>query len=369
MIPFNRPYLNGSELDHIKAVLSSDKYSGDGAATKAATQSLRELTGAKKVLLTTSCTHALEMAALLMDISPGDEVIMPSFTFVSTANPFVLRGARIVFIDIHPDSMNINESLIRAAITPRTRAIVPVHYAGVSCNMKLIMEIAKEHNLVVIEDAAQCIDAYDEKIHLGTIGHLGALSFHDTKNINCGEGGALLINDEKFFERAEIIREKGTNRSKFLRGEVDKYTWVDMGSSYLVSDLNAAFLLAQLESVKDVTARRMGLWNRYVERLKGRIEFTAETSTRHNAHIFFIKLADIDERQALMDHLRLKKIYTTFHYVPLHSAEAGIKSGRFHGEDRYTTKESERLLRLPLFYSLTVEQVDQVCDEILSFVK
>lgn len=373
-IPFNKPFISGEEEKNIVGLLhDNNTLSGDGYYTKECHKAIGELTKCSKVLLTTSCTHSLEMAALLIDIKPGDEVIMSSFTFVSTANPFVLRGAKIVFVDIRPDTMNINENLIEAAITSKTRAIVPVHYGGVACDMDKIMSIAKSYNLIVVEDAAQCINAYYDNRHLGTIGHLGAISFHDTKNIHCGEGGCLLINDEKLIERAEIIREKGTNRAKFLRGEIDKYTWVDQGSSYLPSELNAAFLLAQLEKLKEVTANRLESWGHYRAlfaslKQEGIIDWQeVPEGCMHNGHIFYIKLKDIDQRQELIDRLKSNGISAVFHYVPLHSATAGVKFGRFHGEDIFTTKESERLLRLPMWYGLKFH--NEISNEIFRIIK
>ena len=358
MIPFNVPLITGNEEVYLAEVIKNGKYSGDGIFTKHCHAWLEATTQCKKALLTTSCTHALEMAALLIDIQPGDEVIMSSFTFVSTANPFVLRGARVKFVDIRPNTMNIDENLIEAAITEKTRAIVPMHYAGIGCEMDKIMELANKYSLWVIEDAAQCLLAYYQGRHLGSIGHLGAISFHDTKNIQCGEGGTLLINDLELWRRAEILREKGTNRSAFLRGEIDKYTWVDQGSSYLPSELNAGFLYAQLERAREVTERRRSLWNKYYELLtpladQGLIGLpTLPNNTEHNGHIFYIKLKDIEQRQEVIDGLKQQGIYTVFHYIPLHSALAGKSFGEFICEDRYTTKESERLLRLPMYYDL-----------------
>ena len=327
----------------------------------------------KHVMLTTSCTHALEMAAYLSDIQPGDEVIMPSYTFVSTADAFVLRGARIVFVDIRPDTMNIDEKLIEAAITEKTRAIVPVHYAGVACEMDKIMEIAKKYNLKVIEDAAQGVDACYKGKALGTIGDFGCYSFHETKNYTMGEGGALLFQDDRYQERAEILREKGTDRSKFFRGQVDKYRWMDFGSSYLPSELNAAYLYAQLEARDRIFHKRMEIYNYYNENLaplaaQGKVEqpyVPAECS--HNAHMYYLKVRNMDVRTQLLEYLREKGIYSVFHYIPLHSSPAGMKFGRFSGEDVYTTRESERLLRLPMFYNLDMESVKYVTDTILAF--
>ncbi|MFY0599379.1 MAG: dTDP-4-amino-4,6-dideoxygalactose transaminase [Cyclobacteriaceae bacterium] len=366
-MPFNKPLILGSEQKHIDELIrSGGKISGDGFYTKKCGELLQNLTAAQKVLLTTSCTHAMEMAALLINIQPGDEVIMSSFTFVSTANPFVLRGAKIVFVDIRPDTMNIDETLIEAAITPKTKAIVPVHYGAVACDMNKIMAIAEENDLWVIEDAAQCIDAYHNEKHLGTIGHLGAFSFHDTKNIHCGEGGCLLINDASLVGRAEILREKGTNRAEFIRGEIDKYTWVDQGSSYLPSELNAAFLLAQLESVKVVTPNRLDSWGKYREFLgdskdSGKIDWQIVPSgCSHNGHLFYVKLSDIEKRQEVIDKLKGHQISAFFHYIPLHTAVAGKKFGRFVGKDRFTTKESQRLLRFPIWYGMEADLIGKL---------
>ncbi len=358
MIQFNVPPFVGKELNYIKEAIESKKICGDGAFTKKCNKWLEEQYKTSKALLTTSCTHALEMAALLSDIQPGDEVIMPSYTFVSTADAFALRGAKVVFVDIRPDTFNINEQLIEAAITPRTKAIVPVHYAGVGCEMDVIMDIAKRYHLYVVEDAAQGIQSTYKGQALGTIGDYGCFSFHETKNLSMGEGGALLIKDPKNVERAEIIREKGTNRSKFFRGEIDKYTWMDAGSSYLPSELNAAYLYAQLECADTVFKDRMETWETYYEHLKeleenGHVELPVipEYCT-HNAHMFYIKAKDLDERSELISYLKANGIGAVFHYIPLHSAPAGRKYGRFHGEDIYTTKESERIVRLPLYYGI-----------------
>lgn len=373
MIPFNKPLIVGKEQEYLAQVFSSIKFCGDGSYTKKCNDWFVKKTGTKKALLTTSCTHAIEMAAILSNIKEGDEVIMSSFTFVSTANAFVLRGAKIVFIDIRPDTQNIDEDLIESAITSKTKAIVPVHYAGIACEMDKIMELAKKHNLFVIEDAAQGVMSTYKNKPLGTIGHFGCYSFHETKNYHCGEGGAILINEEKYAERAEIIREKGTNRSKFFRGQVDKYSWVDMGSSYLPSELNAAFLYAQLENADDINNKRLSIWNQYFQLLKpmqerGLLElpFIPKHCT-HNAHMFYIKVKNIVERQHLIDFLKVNEINTVFHYIPLHSAEAGLKFGRFHGSDTFTTKESERLLRLPFFYDLKNEEIEYVCSKIVEF--
>lgn len=375
MINFNVPPYTGKEMDYIKQAVERQKICGDGEFTKKCNAWIEEKTGTKKCLLTTSCTHATELAALLSDIKAGDEVIMPAYTFVSTADAFVLRGAVPVFVDVRPDTMNIDEKLIEAAITEKTKAIVPVHYAGVSCEMDTIMDIAKRYNLIVIEDAAQGIMSTYKGQALGTFGEFGCFSFHETKNYSMGEGGALLIRDEKYIEEAEIIREKGTNRSKYFRGQIDKYTWVNFGSSYLPSDMNAAYLYAQLELADEINDARMAAWNRYYENLKpladaGKIElpYVPEYCT-HNAHMFYIKTADLEERTALINHLKANDILAVFHYIPLHTAPAGLKYGRFHGEDKYTTKESERLLRLPMFYKLTPEQVDYICEKVKEFYR
>lgn len=373
MITFNVPPFTGKEMDYIKECVQNQKICGDGVYTKKCNEWIEKKTGTTKALLTTSCTHALEMAALLADIQPGDEVIMPAYTFVSTADAFVLRGAVPVFVDIRPDTMNIDENLIEAAITDKTKAIAPVHYAGVSCEMDKIMELAAKYNLIVIEDAAQGIMASYKGRALGTIGDFGCFSFHETKNYSMGEGGALLIQDEKDVETAEIIREKGTNRSKFYRGQIDKYTWVDFGSSYLPSDMNAAYLYAQLEMAKEINDARLACWERYYDKLtplaqSGKIELpVVPEGCVHNAHMFYIKAKDVEERTALIDYLKSKEVMSVFHYIPLHTAPAGLKFGRFHGEDKYTTKESERLTRLPMFYGLTLEQVDYICEQVKSF--
>ena len=375
MIPFNVPPVYGTEEEKIHEVILSHKICGDGEFTNKCHQWIEANTGCAKALLTTSCTHALEMAALLCRIQPNDEIIMPSYTFVSTANAFVLRGAKIVFVDIRPDTMNIDETKIEGAITDKTKAIAPVHYAGVSCEMNKIMEIAKKYNLYVIEDTAQGIMASYHGKALGTFGDFGCYSFHETKNYSMGEGGALLIDDEKFIDEAEIIREKGTNRSQFWRGKVDKYRWIDFGSSYLPSELNAAYLFAQLEHAQEIYDDRMKTWNRYhagLQDLKedGKIELpVVPEGCVHNAHMYYIKVKDIDERQRMIKYLKEKDIETVFHYIPLHSAPAGLKWGRFHGEDQYTTRESERLLRLPMFYKLPPDDVDRVVYAIKEFYK
>ena len=373
MINFNVPPFTGKEMEYMKEAVEAQKICGDGQFTKKCNQWMEEKTGTKKALLTTSCTHATELAALLAKVKPGDEVIMPSFTFVSTADAFVLRGAIPVFVDIRPDTMNIDEKKIEAAITEKTVGIVPVHYAGVSCEMDTIMDIAKKHNLWVIEDAAQGIMSTYKGKALGTIGDFGCFSFHETKNYSMGEGGALLIQDEKYIEDAEIYREKGTNRSKFFRGQIDKYTWVDYGSSYLPSDLNAAYLWAQLEMAEEINEHRLACWNRYYENLKelqdeGKITLPIiPEGCVHNAHMFYLKSKDLEERTKFIDFMKEKGILTVFHYIPLHSAPAGVKYGRFQGEDEYTTKESERLVRLPMYYSLTLEEVDQISNAVKEF--
>ena len=373
MINFNVPPFTGKEMDYIKIAVENQKICGDGQFTKKCNTWIEERTGTEKCLLTTSCTHATEMAALLAEIKPGDEVIMPSYTFVSTADAFVLRGATAVFVDIRPDTMNIDETKIEAAITDKTKAIVPVHYAGVSCEMDTIMDIAKRHNLVVIEDAAQGVMSSYKGKALGTIGDYGCFSFHETKNYSMGEGGALLIQNPDMIEAAEIIREKGTNRSKFFRGQIDKYTWVNYGSSYLPSDMNAAYLYAQLEMADEINNARLYIWNRYYEGLKelaeiGKLELpVVPEGCVHNAHMFYIKAKDLEERTALISYLKENEILAVFHYIPLHSAPAGLKYGRFHGEDVYTTKESERLCRLPLYYGLTEEQVDYIISKVKAF--
>ncbi len=375
MIDFNIPPYIGKELNYIQEAVESGKICGDGAFTKKCSDWMEKRYGAKKVLLTTSCTHALEMAAHLAKIQPGDEVILPSYTFVSTADAFVLRGAKLVFVDIRPETMNLDERLIEEAITEKTKAILPVHYAGVACEMDTIMEIAKKRHLFVVEDAAQGIESSYKGKALGTIGDFGCYSFHETKNYSMGEGGALLIQDQEYIEKAEVLREKGTNRSRFFRGEIDKYTWVDFGSSYLPSELNAAYLWAQLESAEQIFNDRMATWNFYHESLKDLEE--KEKIVRpyippyasHNAHMYYIKTKDMEERTRLIRFLKEKGIHCVFHYIPLHSSEAGKKFGTFYGEDRYTTKESERLLRLPMYYGMKERDRQYVVEEIHNFYK
>lgn len=372
-IRFNVPPFTGKEYDYVRQAVENQKICGDGEFTKKANSWFENRTGTAKCLMTTSCTHATELAAILADIQPGDEIIMPSFTFVSTANAFVLRGGVPVFVDIRPDTMNIDETLIEAAITEKTRAIVPVHYAGVACEMDTIMDIARRHNLVVIEDAAQGVLASYKGQALGSIGDYGCYSFHETKNYSMGEGGALLIKDPANVERAEIIREKGTDRSKYYRGQVDKYRWQDFGSSYLPSELNVAYLYAQLEMADDINEARLARWNQYFELLKpladaGKIELqTIPEGCVHNAHMFWLKTAGEKECAALREFLKEYDILAVSHYVPLHSAPAGVKYGRFCGEDRYTTKESERLLRLPMYYGLTEEEAAFVAEKVKEF--
>lgn len=375
-ISFNVPPYIGTEMKYVEeAITKNHKICGDGPFTKRCNAWLEEKTGTARALLTTSCTHATEMAALLSDIKEGDEVIMPSYTFVSTADAFVLRGAVPVFVDIRPDTMNIDETKIEAAITEKTKAIVPVHYAGVSCEMDTIIDLAEKYDLKVIEDAAQGIMSTYKGKPLGTIGDYGCYSFHETKNYSMGEGGALLIRDGKEAERAEIIREKGTNRAKFFRGQIDKYTWVDAGSSYLPSDVNAAYLMAQLDAADMIFEDRMNSWNLYYRLLKplkekGKIELpVVPENCTHNAHMFYIKTKDLEERTALIKCLKRKDIQAVFHYIPLHSAPAGQKFGRFHGEEVYTTKESERLTRLPMFYGLKEDEIYSVVDAIKEFYR
>lgn len=373
MIVFNVPPYTGNEITYIAQAVEKQKICGDGEFTKKCNAWIEKKTGTGKCLLTTSCTHATELAALLAQVGPGDEIIMPAYTFVSTADAFVLRGATPVFIDIRPDTMNIDEKLIEAAVTEKTKAIVPVHYAGVACEMDTIMDIAKRHNLFVIEDAAQGIMSTYKGRSLGTIGDFGAFSFHETKNYSMGEGGALLIRDEKYIEEAEILREKGTNRSKFFRGQIDKYTWVNYGSSYLPSDMNAAYLWAQLEMADAINEHRLSLWNQYYEELaplqeKGILELPhIPEGCVHNAHMFYIKAKDLEERTELLKFLKENGILAVFHYIPLHTAPAGLKYGRFHGEDVYTTKESERLCRLPMFYKLTSGEVSYITGKVKEF--
>lgn len=375
MIPFNIPPYVGNEMKYMQDAVNNHKICGDGIFTKKCNQWLEDRFKTEKALLTTSGTHALEMSALLLDIGPGDEVIMPSFTFVSTADAFVLRGAKIIFVDIRPDTMNIDENLISNAITDKTKAIVPVHYAGVACEMDTIMGIAEDNRLYVVEDAAQGVMSEYKGKALGTIGDFGCYSFHETKNYSMGEGGALLIKDKQYMEKAEIIREKGTNRSQFFRGQIDKYTWVEAGSSYLPSDLNAAYLYAQLEKADEINENRCKIWNFYYRGLSeleqgGYIELPSiPKECKHNAHMFYIKAKDLEQRGQLISFLKTKGIMPAFHYVPLHSSVAGKKYGEFCGDDVYTTKESERLLRLPMYYNMSQSDQEAVVCRIQEFYK
>ncbi len=374
-MPFNIPPYVGTEMKYIEKAIDNRKICGDGEFTQKCNKWLEEKLGTKKALLTTSCTHATEMAALLCNIKAGDEIIMPSYTFVSTANAFVLRGAKIIFIDIRQDTLNIDETLIEAAITEKTKAIVPVHYAGVSCEMDTIMEISNKYKLFVIEDAAQGIASTYKQKPLGTIGDYGCLSFHETKNLSMGEGGAILIKDESNIEEAEIIREKGTNRSRFYRGQIDKYTWVAAGSSYLPSDVNAAYLWAQMEKSDEIYADRMRSWNQYDTMLqplkeKGLVNlpFIPKECT-HNAHMFYLKTKDLKERTDFIQYMKENDILTVFHYIPLHSSPAGKQFGTFFGQDKYTTKESDRLVRLPLYYGMKEKEIEKVVNAVNKFYK
>ena len=371
MIPFNVPPATGKEEKYIAQAIANRKICGDGEFTKKCNAWLENKFKAKKVLLTTSGTTALEMAAILCNVQPGDEVILPSYTFCSTADAFVQRGAKLVFVDIRPDTMNIDEKLIEKAITPKTKVIVAVHYAGVACEMDTIMDIARRHNLKVVEDAAQAVMSKYKGRYCGTIGDFGCYSFHETKNYSMGEGGAIVINDEKYIEQAEIIREKGTNRSKFWRGEIDKYTWVDYGSSYLPSELNAAYLWPQLEMAEEINDSRLKIWNRYNEAFKtlnDRIELPfIPDGCVHNAHMFYIKCKDLEERTKFISYMKENGIGCVFHYIPLHSSPAGVRFGRFFEEDVYTTKESERLVRLPLWYGMGEEDQMKVIEAVKEF--
>jgi dTDP-4-amino-4,6-dideoxygalactose transaminase len=363
-LPFNRPHMTGRELSYIAQAHANGHLAGDGAFTKKCNAWLEKNTGTPRALLTQSCTAALDMAAILCDLNPGDEVIMPSFTFVSTANAFVLRGAVPVFVDVRPDTLNIDETKIEAAITPRTKAIVPVHYAGVSCEMDAIMDIAGKHKMLVIEDAAQGVTARYRGRALGTIGHMGTLSFHETKNVISGEGGALLVNDRRFLARAEIIREKGTNRCQFFRGEVDKYTWVDIGSSYLPSELIAAFLWAQFEEAEGITQRRIALWKAYHAAFReaeaaGRVRRPIiPAQCEHNAHMYYLLLPSAEKRTAFIEQLKREDIHCVFHYVPLHSSPAGKCFARHHGDMAVTDSLADRLVRLPLWLGIEESQHD-----------
>ena len=373
MIPFNKPPVLGTELAYIDQATQNRKLSGDGPFTKKCSEWIEQTTGSPRAFLTTSGTHALELAALLLKIAPGDEVILPSFTFSSTAAAFALRGARLVFIDIRPDTLNIDERLIEPAITKHTRGILPVHYAGVGCEMDTMTDIANQYNLAIVEDAAQAVLSTYKGRALGSIGDIGCYSFHESKNLSMGEGGAILLKDPGMFEHAEILREKGTDRSQVFRGEADRYTWLELGSSYLPSELSAAFLYAQLEQAERITRDRLNSWNTYYAGLQhleqtGRLHLpTVPEGCTHNAHMFYIKLKNGDERTRLIAHLKDREIMSVFHYIPLHSAKAGRKYGRFHGTDHYTTRESSRVLRLPLYYGLKPEECTQVVEAIEGF--
>ena len=373
MINFNIPPFTGKEFDYMQEAVKNMKICGDGPFTKKCDEWMEKRFNAKKVMLTTSGSSALDMAAMLCGIQPGDEVILPSFTFSSTANSFVLAGAKLVFVDIRPDTMNIDEKKIEAAITDRTRVICPVHYAGVACEMDTIMDIARRHNLLVVEDAAQGVMSTYKGQALGTIGDFGCYSFHETKNYSMGEGGAIVINNEKYIEKAEILREKGTNRSQFYRGQVAKYNWVDFGDSYLASDLNAAYLWAQLEMADEINNNRLATWNTYYEAFKpleekGIIELpTIPDGCVHNAHMFYIKCKDLETRQKFISFMKENDILCVFHYVPLHSAPAGLKFGRFVGEDEHTTADSDRLVRLPLYYNIDSSDVNEIINTVRRF--
>lgn len=371
MIHFNVPPFVGTEFKYMQEAVENHKICGDGPFTKKCNEWLEKRFHAKKVMLTTSGSTALDMAAMLCDLKPGDEVILPSFTFSSTANAFVLVGARLVFVDIRPDTMNIDESKIEKAITDRTKVICPVHYAGVACEMDTIMDIANRYNLMVVEDAAQGVMSTYKGKALGTIGDFGCFSFHETKNYSMGEGGAIIINDEKYIERAEILREKGTNRSQFFRGQVAKYNWVDFGDSYLQSDLNAAYLWAQLQVADEINRNRLMTWHEYwtaFQGIKDKVELpTIPENCVHNAHMFYIKCNDLETRQAYIRFMRERDILCVFHYVPLHSAPAGIRFGRFNGADNYTTKDSDRLVRLPLYYNIEKGDLQKVIDSTIEF--
>ena len=373
MIPFNVPPCTGNEMKYIEEAIASHKICGDGAFTRRCNEWMEKRFHAHKVLLTTSGTTALDMASLLCDLKPGDEVILPSFTFSSSATAFAIYGAKLVFVDVRPDTMNIDETKIEDAITEKTRVILAMHYAGVACEMDTIMDIARRHGLLVVEDAAQGVMSSYKGKALGTIGDFGCYSFHETKNYSMGEGGAVLVNNPAYVERAEILREKGTNRSKFFRGQVDKYTWVDIGDSFLPSELNAAYLWAQLEMADEINNDRLASWQRYWDAFQdlaaaGRVTLpTIPADCVHNAHMFYIKCKDLAERTALISFLKERDILAVFHYVPLHSAPAGLRFGRFCGEDRYTTAESDKLLRLPLYYKLTIEDQDRVIKAVRDF--
>lgn len=372
-IPFNKAVYLPEALEYVKDVVKSSKIAGDGKYTKLCSEWMENKFKAKKVLMTTSCTAALEMTAILLDIKEGDEIIMPSYTFVSTANAFVLRGAKIIFVDIRPDTMNIDDRKIENAITSRTKAIVVVHYAGVSCEMDSIMKISRKYDIPVVEDAAQGVMASYNGKALGTIGDLGCYSFHETKNYTMGEGGALVINNDKYIERAEILREKGTNRTRFYRGEIDKYSWVDIGSSFLPSEFNVSYLYGQLEKAEEINDNRLETWRTYnkafnlLEKDK-KVELPyIPYGCEHNAHMYYLKCTDVNERQNFIDYMKSKGVLCVFHYVPLHSSKAGIQFGKFSSEDKYTTKESERLVRLPMYYNLDKKDLNYIIDNVLYF--
>jgi len=373
MIKFNEALITGYEKKFINQALDQKSHAGDGPFSHKSSEELISLSKSKLVLLTPSCTHSLELAAILCDIKNGDEVIMPSYTFVSTANAFALRGAKIVFVDVDSKTMNIDLNMVERSINQKTKVIVPVHYGGTSCDMDELMALASKNNLLVVEAAAQGINSYYKKSHLGSIGDLGCLSFHETKNLHCGEGGALLVNNGKFIERSEIIRQKGTNRNQFLRGIVDKYTWVDLGSSYLLNEISSAFLYGQLQKLSDSTNYRLDLWNRYYDNLSMfcdkanfQIPYVPDYNS-HNAHIFYIKLENISQRNQMIEYLKSNDIEAVFHYIPLHDSKPGSKYGIFAGDDKNTTSGSERLLRLPLHYNLSVSDIDLICDKVSDF--
>ena len=373
MIKFNIPLVTGYEKSSINSVLDKKDYAGDGSFTHKTSSKLNDLVSSEMSLLTPSCTHALELAALLCNIKKGDEVIMPSYTFVSTANAFALRGAKIVFVDVSPETMNLDLELVKESITSKTKVIVPVHYAGTSCDMDYLMAIAKEHDLIIVEDAAQGINSFYKKSHLGSIGHLGCLSFHETKNMHCGEGGALLVNSKEFIERAEIIRQKGTNRNQFIKGIVDKYTWVELGSSYLMNELSAAFLYGQIEGLSEASSYRLKLWDRYEKNLlkhskEGYFEILQVPKyNSHNGHIFYLKLKSLSQRDNMLEFLKHNRISAVFHYIPLHTSNPGLKHGIFNGTDRYTTSGSEQLVRLPMHNCLSLSDIDYISSKVIDF--
>lgn len=373
MIPFNKPLITGEEKKYLFQALNNNKFSGDGDFSNKCAKALESKLKCPKVLLTPSCTASLELAAMLANINKGDEVIMPSYTFVSTANAFVLRGAKIIFVDIRPDTMNIDENIIERAISNKTKAIVVVHYAGVACEMNKIIAIAKKHHLLVIEDAAQGLMSKYNTKYLGTLGDIGCISFHETKNYQCGEGGAILLNKPSYINRAEIIREKGTNRSQFYRGEIDKYTWKDIGSSYLLNEISSAFLFAQLDNAEKVLKKRLSCWDLYYKLLKpleekDLIELPIiPKNCSHNGHIFYLKTKNLSVRTKLINYLKSNGIMAVFHYIPLHNSPAGKQYGKFFGKDVYTTKDSERLVRLPLYYELTKNQINFIVGKIYKF--